>query len=1525
MHPPTPRSLDGLLEWSSSILSTVSIHHGRSQELFNNISAMDRSAKIALANLLTHARSVRAGASTLREFASRELDRMEGLIQGHERDLKILNLVQINPQIVPPVPDGRGQRSKERTLSSYVSPAKMVSVFESCNKLYQEVLDQLGRLFQDEATLAEDTESMRVEIEATSVTPSSESLEEATQALSRADELEQYIHQTCSPDENGWPAAEKLANDDEALGRVEGAINELFLLDEVARQSVRRLAADKNDMVDRCLHALGDISALQSDFNEVSASLLALDSELKSNRMDGFRHLARLKNMLWAYGSSLIEIVRRREFTKAYLSRSQGMAELMASLTSIERRRRSDFKREVMGQLPWDVKGLDDATPSLEISTAATGESAVVIEREDLESFFKMVDDIDRQISGDDFVEGQGPLQETKKALRALVDRLDNFEGEFMRLVEMNLLKQGDSDEESMDEDEDEDEEARLLRRIRSAPSNGHAQGWKVEREKMQQEVEDLQRQLADTKRSAAQAQDEEITALRNEASRLRAELRSQEATIDTERSAHEEAKRLLENLRADAETEEARRINMHEELQRLRDEVEEANRAENQAKAEASDEAERSSELETHLHEMQAELEEIKAAKEDASNRIEALLSEGSSAERELSSAHHRIDDLTEQLRLARADTREARDQLQEAEVAKDKALRSSRAEADGDRAILEENLKSKEKDLEATRERSIKAQAEASQQRQEVASLKGQLEAADEAHDALVQQLEAAKDEAADAEMAKRHVERQLDGILNHTRPMVAKTIELSRFVRALPTLSTKSSKERASKEASESAPAIDTSHALTTQANADDPQRREAFDAFEADPRFASAEVVLEALKAAESPYAQDEARNKLDSVTKYVKKWMKAYRTLNEKYRVAQDLSRKRIAYQSFAVGDLCLFLPTRNDTSASKPWAAFNVGSPHHFLNKESAMVEQRKNRDWVLSRITSISEKVTNSAAGEEGNPFNLPDGMRYYVLDADHETVNTVGAPGPTRRKTSASIGEAGFKTQPQLRRSESVPRASGSASTSAAVAIESRRQASEGLPPIGGEETSPPTLTPENGSPAQGEAGGDDGIADQTQRTSTTFLSTSTPATMSKPSANPQRQSLSRASSPPAISGIARAFKGSHWPYEASGNGLTGGPARWPLASERERERGLNIAGGAGGGLRSPGGIFDLASPAFGTKRKAVGTDVGIAATLAKPAGTARGEERLPSNAIAALPSTARLQEPPNPFSQSPAPALMGGNAPMEDYFAQNNNKDVEATTTPAQDKGKGKEARSGEDATLSQAPPARSAGLPAGRRQRRRPSTTSVTSSNASSVGAFAVRTAAPRATRAISGMTMQTAQGSNYSTPSVAIGAPNEAGSSRGEDASPRAGSSTFSAVSSSASPRISHDGKPGGSGFSVLARSPVSPPREPRAGPRRSSSNMHPTQTLPVRTRKTSTVSTSGNVKSPLRLFGNLGDWSASLGRRSGSSSTLHAASRSQTHEDEDGDSDDEGRGGLLSASQSLRRLHESTFTPPSSS
>ncbi|KAF3313230.1 oligomeric, coiled-coil, peripheral membrane protein [Orbilia oligospora] len=161
---------------------------------------------------------------------------------------------------------------------------------------------------------------------------------------------------------------------------------------------------------------------------------------------------------------------------------------------------------------------------------------------------------------------------------------------------------------------------------------------------------------------------------------------------------------------------------------------------------------------------------------------------------------------------------------------------------------------------------------------------------------------------------------------------------------------------------------------------------------------------------------------------DAVTKRVKeaehmarKWQKQCRDYRDKYhRAAADASEK-IAYKSFKEGDLALFLPTRNQVT--RPWAAFNVGAPHYFLREVEG--HRLKARDWLLARISRVEQRVVDLKSGgggagstvatlgdkgssvssdtgvetvDEDNPFQLSDGLRWYLLDAVEE--GKLGAP---------------------------------------------------------------------------------------------------------------------------------------------------------------------------------------------------------------------------------------------------------------------------------------------------------------------------------------------------------------------------------------------------------------------------------------------------------------------------------------------------------------------------------------------
>ena len=138
----------------------------------------------------------------------------------------------------------------------------------------------------------------------------------------------------------------------------------------------------------------------------------------------------------------------------------------------------------------------------------------------------------------------------------------------------------------------------------------------------------------------------------------------------------------------------------------------------------------------------------------------------------------------------------------------------------------------------------------------------------------------------------------------------------------------------------------------------------------------------------------------------------RKWQKEARAYRDKYHRAQSEAHERIALRNFKEGDLALFLPTRDQ--ATKPWAAFNVGAPHCFLREQDS--HNLSKRDWLIARISKVEERVVdlsksingglkgsgkqNSAAdkSEEGtfanneNPYELSDGLRWYLIDAAEE-----------------------------------------------------------------------------------------------------------------------------------------------------------------------------------------------------------------------------------------------------------------------------------------------------------------------------------------------------------------------------------------------------------------------------------------------------------------------------------------------------------------------------------------------------
>ncbi|KAF9876544.1 autophagy-related protein 11 [Colletotrichum karsti] len=146
-------------------------------------------------------------------------------------------------------------------------------------------------------------------------------------------------------------------------------------------------------------------------------------------------------------------------------------------------------------------------------------------------------------------------------------------------------------------------------------------------------------------------------------------------------------------------------------------------------------------------------------------------------------------------------------------------------------------------------------------------------------------------------------------------------------------------------------------------------------------------------------------------RVKDVEHLARKLQRDARAYREKAHTLQRDSHEKIAFKAFKEGDLALFLPTRNQTAGA--WAAFNVGFPHYFLRETDA--HRLRSREWLVARITRIQERVvdlskslhkqlpdTDSVNGEaDDNPFQLSDGLRWYLIDAHEDKPGAPATPG--------------------------------------------------------------------------------------------------------------------------------------------------------------------------------------------------------------------------------------------------------------------------------------------------------------------------------------------------------------------------------------------------------------------------------------------------------------------------------------------------------------------------------------------
>lgn len=228
-------------------------------------------------------------------------------------------------------------------------------------------------------------------------------------------------------------------------------------------------------------------------------------------------------------------------------------------------------------------------------------------------------------------------------------------------------------------------------------------------------------------------------------------------------------------------------------------------------------------------------------------------------------------------------------------------------------------------------------------------------------------------------------------------------------------------------------------------------------EAENGEEEDTRFST---FVESLAHFDVSVFGDAVVKRMKDIELFARKYQREARIYRDKYHRVQNEAHEKIAYRSFKEGDLALFLPTRNQTIRS--WAAFNVAAPHYFLREQDS--HKLNDRDWLLARISKIEERVvdlskslngftpdrqsigevSDGASLEDENPFELSDGLRWYLIDAAEEKPGAPATPGISKSTVASTQVDA--KGSIRLNR----PTDEGTVARTLSKSLDSRRNSS-------------------------------------------------------------------------------------------------------------------------------------------------------------------------------------------------------------------------------------------------------------------------------------------------------------------------------------------------------------------------------------------------------------------------------------------------------------------------------------------
>ncbi|GJJ77140.1 autophagy-related protein 11 [Entomortierella parvispora] len=458
------RTFEAYVDHIMACYKAIVAHAGVCERIMEELRMQSLAVQVALTNLDAHSRSVLETFEKFNTFATKDLTKQARLLQSFPRDIEALRQIKVHPALLP-------TDSPDRYISDFIPTDKLVLWAERCREIHDGLMRDGRELSKSIKEVQEGTLAIR-----SNSGINLEQLEDAMSDILQTVEQQSEIRHRVERDQTrikerlteifraaGLSAA---ASTVDALGKLANVYVTDYMesshqADEMLRNKLGIFISAKRSQTANLISQLMHISKLQSTIASIPPSLGHLDDSLRKRDAD-FSQLVYVQRIPIAYGALVVEIVRRREYSKLLLTKSQQLAEVMSRFRQMEQRRRDSFRSEVAKFVPVVVPGLDDVPPFCEINALNTKDRLPPFTREHVAEFERLVQQLSVGIGGQDGTESnvmgvgesstgassinsgqetnQDALSKLRVTLAKMTTQMDVMGGEFERILEKSFL-----------------------------------------------------------------------------------------------------------------------------------------------------------------------------------------------------------------------------------------------------------------------------------------------------------------------------------------------------------------------------------------------------------------------------------------------------------------------------------------------------------------------------------------------------------------------------------------------------------------------------------------------------------------------------------------------------------------------------------------------------------------------------------------------------------------------------------------------------------------------------------------------------------------------------------------------------------------------------------------------------------------------------------------------------------------------------------------------------------------------------